>query len=252
MPLSKKRFFGLIGYPLGHSFSKRFFTEKFEKQGLTNCHYELFPIASIEDLPRLILENPHLEGLNVTIPYKEQVLPFLTGFSEEARSIGAVNVIKISEGKLTGYNSDVYGFEMTLRRFLAPEPDWKSLRALVLGTGGAAKAVAFVLAKLEIPFTFVSRNPLVNCLTYSDLTLEMLQSHRLLVQTTPLGMHPNTNQCPLLPYEALGKRHYLYDLVYNPQNTLFLARGEAAGTAVCNGLEMLHLQAERAWEIWNA
>ncbi|MBI5915664.1 MAG: shikimate dehydrogenase [Bacteroidetes bacterium] len=244
------RRFGLIGYPLSHSFSPGFFSKKFEKEGLGHCRYDAFPLASIEELPDLPKKIPALEGLNVTIPYKEKVLPYLHRLSDEARSIGAVNVIKIRDGQLTGYNSDVYGFEKSLLDFL-PSPYPAGLKALVLGTGGAAKAVGFVLKKTGIDFRLVSRSGQPDMLRYEEISEEIFHSHRLIVNTTPLGMSPDVNSCPPIPYEWTGPGHFFYDLVYNPEKTTFLARAEAAGSRIQNGLSMLYLQAEKAWEIWN-
>lgn len=243
--------YGLIGYPLEHSFSKRYFTEKFAREGIAGHAYELFPIPDIEDLPALLKAHPRLRGLNVTIPYKEAVLPFLDELDDGARAVGAVNTIRIREGRLKGFNTDVYGFEWSLRRFLeaAGAP---ALRALVLGTGGASKAVRFVLDRLSIPYLVVSRRKERADLDYADLDEQVMAAHRLLVNTTPLGMAPHPDTRPDLPYESLQEKHLLYDLVYNPEKTLFLAAGEKRGAATKNGLEMLFLQAERAWDLWNA
>ncbi len=247
---NKTRRFGIIGFPLSHSFSPGYFTAKFEREGITNCRYEAYPLPSLDQLPKLLAENPSLEGLNVTIPYKSQVIPYLHECSEEAATIGAVNVIKIKDGHLTGYNSDVYGFEKSLRNFL-PNPLPPDLKALVLGTGGAAKAVRFVLRKIGVPYLLVSRQPSLKHLVYGGISPEIFQSHHLVINTTPLGMAPGLNTCPPIPYELFTPSHYCYDLVYNPEKTRFLALAEAAGCPIQNGLSMLYLQAERAWEIWN-
>lgn len=188
-----------------------------------------------------------LQGLNVTIPYKEQIIPFLTEIDPAAAEIGAVNTIKIIDGKLHGYNTDCYGFEMSLRPLLQEKTDYK---ALIFGTGGAAKAVQYVFKKLEIPYQLVSRTPQKGGYTYGDLTTSVIQNHLLLINTTPLGMYPLVDAAPFLPYQAISTRHILYDLVYNPEKTLFLKRGATQGAVIKNGLEMLHLQAEKAWEIW--
>jgi shikimate dehydrogenase len=252
------RVFGLIGYPLGHSFSKRYFTEKFVREGITDAVYELFPLADIADLPGMLASQPHLRGLNVTIPYKEQVLPFLTELDPAARRIGAVNVIRIgADGSRTGYNSDYFGFRDTLETFLGNSlknaQNANGLQALVLGTGGASKAVKVALEDMGIGYVSVSRQAGGGVVSYADVTPEMLGTHRLrlIINTTPLGMYPNVNDCPPLPYEALTSDHFLYDLVYNPEQTVFLERGAAQGAKTFGGLPMLHGQAEKSWEIWN-
>lgn len=249
-PQDYKKLFGLIGYPLSHSFSKRYFAEKFAKEGIKDCFYELFPISNIQELPRLINKFPNLQGLNVTIPYKEAVFPFLDDIDEGAQAVGAVNTIKIQEGKLLGFNTDVYGFEVSLTdpSFLAPRPS--PLKALILGTGGAAKAVTFVLKKLNIPYLTVSRSAEKGDITYEEMEGSMMSAYRLIINTTPLGMSPKEDTFPPIPYANLGKDHLLYDLVYNPKVTTFLKKGQAQGSLIQNGLEMLYLQAEKAWEIW--
>ncbi len=246
------RLFGLIGYPLSHSFSKRYFTGKFEKEGITACHYELFPLESITEFPALLKQYPNLQGLNVTIPYKQQVIPYLDSLDEGAAAVGAVNTIKLSGGRLRGYNTDVYGFERSLRRFLH-EQDVREepLKALLLGTGGAARACAFVLNKMEIPHQLVSRTRSPGRLTYRELDETIMSNNRLIINTTPLGMSPHTETLPELPYRLLGSKHLLFDLVYNPEETLFMKKGRQQGAAAKNGLEMLHEQAEKAWDIWN-
>jgi shikimate dehydrogenase len=242
------RTFGLIGHPLTHSFSKRYFTEKFEREGIADCRYELFPLPSISALPALLEIEVGLCGLNVTIPYKQQVIPYLHGMDEVVRGTGACNCIRVEDGKLHGHNTDVTGFELSLRELLRPVHD----RALVLGTGGAAKAVHFVLKKIGIPFREVSRNATRDVLSYAHLTGDIVHSHRLIINTTPLGMYPDIAACPDIPYEALGKDHYLFDLVYNPARTLFLQKGEERGATIANGADMLRIQAEESWKIWNA
>ena len=245
--------YGLIGYPLSHSFSKRYFNEKFRREGLESYYYELFPLEKIEALPALLKAHPNLRGLNVTIPYKQQVMSYLDKLEEGAASVGAVNTIKIREGRLTGYNTDVYGFERSLRQFLKDkEGAIAGLQALVLGTGGASKAVAYVLQKMGIPFQLVSRNNKPEILTYQKLNETLMQDHRLIINTTPLGMLPKVETYPEIPFQHIGPQHLLYDLVYNPEETTFMARGRQQGAAVHNGLAMLHLQAEKAWEIWNS
>lgn len=252
--MAKLNLFGLIGYPLTHSFSKKYFSNKFEKEEISNCQYELFPIESIDELPFLIQKHPSLKGLNVTIPYKEVVFPFLNEIDEAAKKVGAVNTIKIKDGKLIGYNTDVYGFEISLKKSLAEhfknKPNTKNKATLILGTGGAAKAVAYVLKKLNIDFKFVSRQAHKGNLMYQDLNKEILQDHFLIINTTPLGTAPNIQNCPSIPYNFINDSHFLYDLVYNPEKTLFLNNGAKNGARTSNGLEMLYLQAEKAWEIW--
>lgn len=248
----EKQQFTLIGYPLSHSFSKKYFTEKFEREHISNHEYFLSPLVQIEDFPKLLVAHPNLIGLNVTIPYKEKVIPFLDEISAEAKAIGAVNTIKIKEGKLKGFNTDVYGFEKSLVDFLTQKEKKISVEnALVLGTGGAAKAVVFILKKLGIEAILVSRKKGKGNLTYDDLDTIIFDECRLIVNTTPLGMLPNIESCPDLPFHRINEKYHLYDLVYNPEKTVFLSRGESQGAAIKNGLEMLHLQAEKAWEIWN-
>lgn len=251
MHRSTEKLFGLIGFPLTHSFSKKFFSEKFKRENLSHCRYELFPLANIAELTNLLAEQPNLVGLNVTIPYKQAVIPFLDSLDEEAQAIGAVNVIRIQAEKLSGHNSDAYGFEKSLLellgQFFSEKPE---LRALILGTGGASKAISFVLKKLDIPYQYVSRTSSPDVLTYRELTSETIESHRLIINCTPVGTFPKVDECPQLPYDAIGKNHFLYDLVYNPAESLFLQKGKAQGARTRNGLAMLHLQAERAWEVW--
>jgi shikimate dehydrogenase len=242
------RLFGLIGYPLSHSFSKRYFSEKFTRDHLPENRYELYPIPQITDLPQLLEDNPGLEGLNVTIPYKEQVIPYLDACSPVVQEIGACNCIQIREGRLIGYNTDVLGFERTLERHLKPH----HRRALVLGTGGAAKAVHYVLRHQSIEFLQVGRTAREGILDYDSLTDELMASHTLIINTTPLGMHPQENTAPPIPYGAIGDRHYLYDLVYNPAKTLFLQKGEERGATIENGADMLVIQADASWDIWNS
>lgn len=242
------RTYGLIGHPLSHSFSKRYFTEKFEREHIPGCRYELYPLPDIRELPGLLEREPGLCGLNVTIPYKQQVIPYLHAMDEVVRGTGACNCIRIEEGRLYGYNTDVTGFERSLVTALRPTHD----KALVLGTGGAAKAVHYVLKKLNIPFREVSRNAMRDVLSYAQLDAAIVGSHRLIINTTPLGMYPDVDVCPDLPYDAIGAGHYLYDLVYNPNRTLFLKKGEERGATVANGAEMLVIQAEESWRIWNA
>lgn len=243
--------FGLIGYPLSHSFSKKYFTQKFEVENILDCQYELFPIEKIEELSTLLQHNSAIKGLNVTIPYKEAVLSYMSKLDESATTVGAVNTIKVTPHGLEGYNTDVYGFEQSLINLIQKSNRPFPNQALVLGTGGAAKAVNFVLKKLNIQSHLVSRNVKKAKFCYENIDQYVLNEHQLIINTTPLGMSPNVETYPLLPYEYIGKNHLLFDLVYNPGKTVFLKKGEAKGAAIQNGMEMLRGQAEKAWEIWN-
>lgn len=237
--------YGLIGFPLGHSFSKRYFTEKFARENLA-ADYNLFELETVEMFPNFLKDND-LSGLNVTIPYKQSVIPFLNELDETAREVRAVNTIKFCKnGSLKGFNTDVIGFEQSLLPLLKSH----HTRALVFGTGGASKAVAFVLKKLGIEFSFVSRTKLVGGFTYSEMTPELIASHFLLINTTPLGMFPKIEAKPEIPYNSLTANHLLYDLVYNPAKTVFLFEGEKRGATVQNGLPMLQAQAEAAYRVW--
>ncbi len=245
------RTFGLIGYPLSHSFSQGYFSDKFRNENI-EARYLNFPIASINEFKGLLDQHPYLAGLNVTIPYKEQVLPYLDELDDEAAQIGAVNVIKISwihnKPILKGYNSDVKGFFNALNPMLQP---WHG-KALILGTGGASKAVAHALLKAGILYRFVSRHPKgPTQVDYASLTPEIISEYKLIINTSPLGMYPNMERCPDLPYEAISAQHLVFDLIYNPETTLFMKKAAENGAVVKNGLEMLHLQAEEAWKIWN-
>lgn len=242
------KLFGLIGYPLSHSFSKHYFTQKFQREGIADCVYELFPIEQIELFPELVSDHPDFKGLNVTIPYKEKVLPYLSELSEAVKEIGACNCIKIQNGTLIAYNTDVVGFEESLKPLLKSH----HTKALVLGTGGAAKAVVWVLKKLGIEYSYVSRRSGEGVLSYDQINEEMLHRYPLIINTTPLGMQPNTDTKPSLPYEAISSEHLCYDLVYNPVTTSFLAEADKRGATIKNGQEMLELQAEAAWAIWNS
>ena len=250
------RQFGLIGYPLSHSFSQKFFTEKFLQENIVNAKYDNFPIASIESFAGLWKENPNLEGLNVTIPYKKEVIPFLQHSSAVVQEINACNCIRKFNNELYGYNTDVIGFEKSLLPFLQPH----HTHALILGTGGASAAVQWVLQKLNIQFQIVSRkgnaieanNEMKAYLSYDQLAASVIESHTLIINTSPLGMYPNTNEAPPIAYEGITAQHHLYDLVYNPIETLFMKNGLAKGATVQNGLAMLHIQAEESWTIWNA
>ena len=238
--------YGIIGYPLGHSFSRAFFTEKFQREHI-DAEYVNFEIASANMLPGIVQANPNLCGLNVTLPHKEAVIPMLDELSDEAKEIGAVNVIRVSDGRLKGFNSDIIGFMDSIRPLLKP---WHQ-HALVLGTGGASRAIRVGLQRLGIQWTYVSRTPAPGRLTYADLTSELMEHYQVIVNCSPVGMFPHVDACPDIPYHLLTGRHLLYDLVYNPQETLFLKRGAERGAAVKNGLEMLHLQALASWRFWN-
>lgn len=238
--------YGIIGYPLGHSFSRAFFTEKFQREHI-DAEYVNFEIPSADMLPGIVQANPNLRGLNVTLPHKEAVIPMLDELSDEAKEIGAVNVIRVRDGRLKGFNSDIIGFMDSIRPLLKP---WHQ-HALVLGTGGASRAIRVGLQRLGIEWTYVSRTPAPGRLTYSDLTPELMEHYQVIVNCSPVGMFPHVDACPDIPYQLLTGRHLLYDLVYNPQETLFLKRGAEHGAAVKNGLEMLHLQAMASWRFWN-
>jgi len=247
--------FGLIGYPISHSFSKPYFEEKFRALGLIDHQYNTFPIKDINEFPALLEREKELLGLSVTIPHKETVIPFLDELDAMAEEIGAVNCIKIEDGhegvnKLTGYNTDAFGFRQSLRPFL----DSNHTKALVFGTGGASKAVAYVLRNLGINFWFVSRTKsnFGNTITYQDLSEEIISSCKLLVNCTPVGMWPNENEFLPLPYAAITPQHLAYDLIYNPADTVFLKKAKERGALTSNGYNMLVFQAEEAWRIWNS
>ncbi len=246
------RAFGLIGYPLSHSFSKKFFTEKFSKEGISGCQYDLFPLENINLFTNLLEQNPSLQGINVTIPYKVSVIPFLNELDEAAACIGAVNCIAVQQHDgacfFRGYNTDAYGFEESLKPLLKPHHQ----KALIFGNGGAAKAVKYVLEKLGISYLSVVRSPAAKTILYEQVTADLLQTHTVLINTTPLGMSPLIETFPMLPYQHLSSQHLSYDLVYNPEKTKFLELSEMQGATIKNGMEMLVLQAERSWEIWNS
>jgi len=245
------RKYGLIGFPLGHSFSKKYFTEKFISENITDCIYENYPIDSIDKLLDLVMLDEEICGLNVTIPYKSEVFKFLTSYSREAEEIGAVNVIKIKRLpghlEMKGFNSDITGIEATLRPYI--NDDLKN--ALILGTGGSSKAVRYVLIKSGITVNLVSREKKPGVLTYEDLNKSLIDISRLIINTTPLGMFPDTRSYPPIDYGSLTEEHVLFDLVYNPEMTSFLKKGKDMGCTVVSGLRMLHSQADKAWEIWN-
>lgn len=239
--------FGLIGYPLSHSFSKKYFEDKFRREGVQDCAYELFPISSVDELPALLAKHPDLHGLNVTIPYKQSVIPYLHSTENLPAGLQACNCISIKHQSLFGYNTDVTGFEQSFSPLLRPH----HRRALILGSGGAAAAVAWCLDKLGIEYTVVSRSGSKDAITYEQVNEALISTHAIIVNTTPLGMYPNEHQCPPLPYHVLTPQHYLFDLIYNPAKTLFLRKGEEMGAIIKNGEEMLVIQAEESWKIWN-
>ncbi|MCU0421039.1 MAG: shikimate dehydrogenase [Cyclobacteriaceae bacterium] len=241
--------FGLIGSVVSHSFSKSYFDEKFFREGLRDHHYELYALDSVDELKKLLQENPELCGLNVTIPYKEKVISLLNDIDADAKNIGAVNVIQIRNGKLKGFNTDSDAFLETISKWLPAE---SAMTALILGTGGSSKAVQQALKKLHVSFKTVSREAAHGNFTYPDLEKgDVLAAHKLVINTTPLGMNPDTKSFPPIPYEQLTPDHYVYDLIYNPARTQFLQKAEMRGATIKNGLEMLHVQAEKSWAIWN-
>ena len=242
--------FGILGYPLGHSFSKKYFTDKFKNDGV-NADFLNFELPAISEFPKVLNQHKNLKGFCVTIPYKQDVIQFLDEIDPLAKRIGAVNSVQIirdaNKAKLVGYNTDIHGFMDSLKPFLK---DAKP-KALILGTGGVSKAVATGLEELEIPYTFVSRTAGENKLSYEMLTSQIMEDYHLIVNCTPLGTFPKDDTCPNIPYQFLTKNHFLYDVVYNPAETLFMKKGAEKGAQTLNGLQMLHLQAERNWEIWN-
>jgi shikimate dehydrogenase len=249
------RVFGLIGQSLAHSFSPTYFAQKFATLGLSaKCSYEAFELPTIADFPALLAAQPHLDGLNVTIPYKQAIIPYLDALAPSAQRVGAVNTVAFVKGRLIGHNTDLEGFGTSLDIFLAdnaqvtPTP----LRALILGHGGAARAVEAALKTREIAYWYVSRNPLAAGLAYDELTPIIMAQNRLIINTTPVGTWPNIADCPAIPYESLTPDHRLFDLVYNPAETEFLRRGRVVGAKGCNGRQMLELQADAAWRVWTA
>ncbi|MEM1327356.1 MAG: shikimate dehydrogenase [Bacteroidota bacterium] len=245
-----KNLYALIGYPLSHTFSPPYFNEKFERESIADSHYIAMPLSTIEELPEQLDRYSNLKGMNVTLPYKQSVMAYLDEHSDGAQRIGAVNTIQFKDGKRIGHNTDAIGFESSLKE-LIQNVQQPLLRALVLGNGGAAQAVYYVLDKLNIPYQKVSRSRQKGDLIYSDINEGVILGHSLIINTTPLGMSPHINTAPDLPYHALHAGHYLYDLVYNPEETLFLQQGKKQGASIMNGLKMLYLQAEAAWKIWN-
>ena len=240
--------YGLIGFPLTHSLSGQYFTNKFIEEGIEDCIYERFSIPSIDDLHIILNTHPDLCGFNITIPYKKEVLAFLTERSKAVEEVGACNCVKIEDGKLIGYNTDVIGFENSLVPFLKPSHN----RALVLGTGGAALAIVYVLQKLGIDFKYVSRTATGDQFAYNHLDASVMAAYTLIINTTPLGMFPNIEACPGIPYELLTPAHHLFDLTYNPAASRFLAKGKQMGATIQNGQQMFVEQAEQSWRIWNS
>jgi len=249
------KLYGLIGFPLTHSFSKRYFSEKFSREGIFNSSYDLYEIKTLESLPELLKKHPDLKGINVTIPYKQDVITYLDDLDDaSAERIGAVNTIKIfADGSTKGYNTDYYGFRQSISEWMDRRGEaCCNFKALVLGNGGAAQAVKTALEDMKTEYKIVSRQKNNDSLLYEDLTQEIMETHQLIINTTPLGTFPNIEDCPEIPYQWLGKGHFLYDLVYNPTTTLFMKKGFDQGAAVHNGLKMLEMQAEKAWDIWNS
>ncbi|MCE2611624.1 shikimate dehydrogenase [Flavobacteriaceae bacterium D16] len=244
----QKRRFGLIGRNIAYSFSRGYFKEKFLKMGLDQHYYENFDLEDIAHFTKVTTKNKDLVGLNVTIPYKEAIIPYLKTLDPVAKAIGAVNTIKITPEGLLGYNTDAYGFEQALLPFLKPHHK----QALILGTGGASKAVAYVLKKRQIKYRYVSRKPESGYLNYMDLDQETMTSHHLIINCTPLGTWPDTESKPGIPYSFLSAEHLLFDLIYNPEKTSFLKEGEKRGATISNGAKMLVFQADKSWEIWNS
>ena len=238
--------YGLLGKNISYSFSQGYFTQKFQDLGLKDHSYENFDLQKIEEVQDIIKQE-NIRGLNVTIPYKQEIIPFLDELDSKAEKIGAVNTVQFSENKLKGFNTDAHGFQKSLEPYL--KPHHKS--ALILGTGGASKAVQYVLNELGISNTYVSRSKKGGQYTYEELDRGIIQKNTLIINCTPLGTHPNVEDKPEIPYQHIGTQHLLYDLIYNPEKTSFLSMGESNGAAICNGLKMLKGQAEKAWEIWN-
>lgn len=238
--------YGLIGYPLEHSFSPRYFAEKFKRENI-NARYEAFPLANIEELKGLFTLHKNLKGLNVTIPYKAEVMQQLDEINADAQLVGAVNCIDLTNGKKTGYNTDIIGFTKSLVPLLKKQ----HTDALVLGSGGSSKAIVFVLNKLGINHKIGSRQNADGAIAYEDITEDIIAAHKLIINTTPLGMYPMVEECADISYSAISDEHLLYDLIYNPEQTMFLQKGALQGAQIKNGLEMLELQAEASWDIWN-
>lgn len=247
-PLSIMRRYGLIGHPLSHSFSREYFTDKFELERLTDCVYENYDLPEISGLRQLLETYPGLCGFNVTIPHKKSIIPFLDDLADDAREIGAVNTVCVTSQGLVGYNTDWFAFMQSLRPLLRED----IATALILGTGGAARAVGYALQQLEIPHRYVSRQPAEGFVTYASLTDAQVAGSHLIVNATPAGMAPHTDTRPMINYDVLTSQHLLYDLVYNPPHTRFLEAGKQRNARIKNGMEMLYLQADAAWELWQS
>ncbi|WP_185855421.1 shikimate dehydrogenase family protein [Blattabacterium cuenoti] len=253
-----KSVFGLIGRNIKYSFSKKFFSDKFIKDSIHNSVYKIYDISTIEKVI-MIFDNPYLKGCNVTIPYKISIIPFLNEIDPIAKNIGSINVIKINNKYKIGYNTDILGFEISLINYLHENlylfGTKMNMNALILGTGGVSKTISYVLNKFKISYKYVSRIKKKKCnyiLSYEEINKDVLKTYKIIINCTPVGTYPNINLCPNIPYEYLSEEHYLYDLVYNPEKTLFLKKGEERGTKIKNGLEMLYIQAEESWKIWNS
>lgn len=242
------KLYALIGHPLTHSRSKDYWNQKFKEEGLSEYRYENFDLSTVDQVPTLLREQPDLHGFNVTIPHKRTIIEYLDELDDTAREIGAVNTVRVKDGQLIGYNTDAYGFKLSIRPFLEPKHD----RALILGTGGAARAVRYVLEQLGIPSIMVSRMPFgENKISYADLNEGVVKACKLIVNATPQGMSPHIDRFPPFNYEAIGTDHFVIDLIYNPKKTAFLQKAEAQGAMILNGEDMLRFQAEGAWHIWN-
>lgn len=243
----QKTNFGLVGKDISYSFSRGYFKKKFDALGLSNYSYNNFDLQSITEFPTIFKKTENIQGLNVTIPYKEEVIQFLDDIDVAAKKIGAVNTIKFTGKGMTGYNTDAYGFQKSL------EPHLKNhhKKALILGTGGASKAIAFVLEDLGITFSFVSRSGKNNGFKYEEITDDIISEHTLIINCSPVGTFPNFEEKPAIPYQRISKEHLLFDLIYNPEETAFLSMGKANGATICNGHRMLEFQAEKSWSIWN-
>ncbi|WP_394798437.1 shikimate dehydrogenase family protein [Blattabacterium cuenoti] len=249
----KKKIFGLIGKNISYSFSRDFFLKKFKKESLQNNDYLIFDIPRIKNI-ELIFNNPNLLGCNITIPYKIEIISFLDKIDFQSKQIGSVNVVSINNNKRIGYNTDIIGFRKSFKKFINYSNKNIKLKSLILGTGGVSKTVSFVLNQLDIPFKYVSRKKKNNkyFLTYEEINKEILDEYNIIINCTPLGTFPKIYTCPSIPYQYISKNHFFYDLVYNPVKTLFLKNGEKKGASIKNGLEMLYIQAEKSWEIWNS
>ena len=242
--------YGLIGFPLSHSFSENYFADKFQKEGIKDCIYQNFPLENISKVEKLLADTPDLKGLNITIPYKEKIIPYLTDSNAIVKDIGACNCIKVDGWQLKGFNTDAIGFEKSLLKHLEAH----HAKALILGQGGAAKAVAYVFNKLGIEYLYVVRRGETNenTILIKELTDKIISSHTVIVNCTPLGMYPNVDECPSINYNVITDKHYFYDLIYNPETTLFLKKGQEKGARIKNGHEMLVIQAEESWRIWTS